>query len=225
MLWDWSGAYPLLMQYRVGWIGGRFGSGKTLQSVMMSAHLAELHGYETIANFNLMWGLKEFPNRQPLRLCIIIDEAGMETATRLGHLSEGLLAYLRKMEVVILLPSFIPPARKLQFLRYSTSLNLNPIGVDMAIYNWDVSLAGYKARGSYMVVGTKHYKRCYDSFSAQDQDKTEYILSELMERTSRFGNRKSKVNVSMEENLLDDIQFAIEDVSQGSLAGGKGKSK
>lgn len=225
MIIDWSGAFELLRQYRIAWLSGRFGAGKTAMAVAMAEYLANKYGYRVYSNFPLVFdefdtGIK---GEKVLKAVFIIDEAGLEIVARLNTLAERMIAYTRKMDIVILLPSFIPPSARIRFLQYYPVINLTSAGVPLAIYGWRVNLANFKASGSFLVFNPKEYYMMYNSFVAQDTGLTERIYNGIIEKVQRFSRTKLlEANNTTEADKLFEVMASMEELlSQGFQGDGK----
>lgn len=206
MILDLSGAFELLRQYRIAWLSGRFGAGKTAMSVAMSEYLADRYGYRVYSNFPLVFGefdsgIKSYKDGK-LHAVIIIDEAGLEMIAKINALSDRMIAYTRKMDVIFLLPSFIPPGPRLRFLTFYPVLNLTGAGIPLALYGWRVNLAGFKASGTFLSINPTHIYRMYDSFVAQSN--TEELYNEIVKRVNLFAK------TDKQENKLDDKLLLLE---------------
>lgn len=206
MIIDLSGSFELLRQYRIAWLSGRFGAGKTAMSVAMAEYLADRYSYRVYANFPLVFneydsGIKASKDGK-LHAVIIIDEAGLEMIAKVNTLSDRMIAYTRKMDVIFLLPSFIPPGPRLRFLTFYPVLNLMGAGIPLAVYGWRVNLAGFKASGAFLSIRPSRIYRMYDSFSAQS--KTEELYNEIVKRVDQFAKTSDK------EYKLDDKLVLLE---------------
>lgn len=225
MIIDWSGAFELLRQYRIAWLSGRFGAGKTAMAVAMAEYLASKYGYRVYSNFPLVFdefdtGVK---GEKVLHAVFILDEAGLEIVARVNTLAERMIAYTRKMDIVILLPSFIPPSARIRFLQYYPIINLASAGVPLAIYGWRVNLANFKASGSFLVANPNDYYRMYNSFVAQDTDLTGRIYESIIEKVTKFSNSKlPEPDKLSEADKLFEVMASMEELlSQGFQGDGK----
>lgn len=208
MLVDWSGAFDLLRQYRIAWLSGRFGAGKTAMAVAMADYLADKYGYRVYSNFPLVFDeyYRGIKGDKVLHAVVIIDEAGLEMVTKINTLADRMIAYTRKMDIIILLPSFIPPSSRIRFLQYYPIINLSSAGLPLAVYGWRVNLAGFKASGSFLVVNPSDYYRMYDSFVAQDSSITTRLYNDLISRVQAFSGSP--------QDITPDKGYALEVVSR-----------
>jgi hypothetical protein len=229
MIIDLSGSFELLRQYRIAWLSGRFGAGKTAMAVAMAEYLASKYGYRVYSNFPLVFnefdtGIK---GSKVLHAVVILDEAGLEMVARLNTLSDRMIAYTRKMDVIFLLPSFIPPGPRLRFLQFYPILNLTGAGIPMAVYGWRVNLAGFKGNGSFLVIRPERIYRMYNSFVAQER--TEDLYNEIVKRVENFsGNNKQKDYIQEIDKMLE-VTERLSDVAEilqnGIADGNKRKRK
>lgn len=216
MIIDTSGAFELLRQYRVAWLSGRFGAGKTVNSVIMADYLASRYGYRVYANFPLVFAddlpVRYDRRKRVIRAVLIFDEAGLEVFTKLNMLAERMLAYLRKLDVIILLPSFIPPSKRMSFLQYHPVLNFTSAGLPISVYGWRVNLANFRSSGTYIVTWPQQYYRMYDSYVAQDSDMTQAMYQSLLDIITEYaygGTGKTKEQSVPRDYALASVEDAI----------------
>jgi len=139
-----------LLAYRILWIRGRLGGGKTLLAVALAQHLIERHGFRgVISNFPTClpqhpWR-ESHPDGRPrgVRGAVAIwDEAGLFLDRRSFMTNDrGVGALLRKLDSVLLLPSVTPPDLRLSYFSVARDLRIG----DSWRYVWQLSMPGMRA--------------------------------------------------------------------------------
>ena len=143
-----------ITNYRLVWIGGRFSGGKTSLAFAIAAYYGDF-GYRIITNCQSVWAddpqkvklLEQGNDAGHLKAVILLDEGGIEFETN-KQVSE-ISAYAAKMDMIFLVPSFNPPARKFQVLSIQPVWNLKPVGIPYIHYKWTVQLGSFKEEGSF----------------------------------------------------------------------------
>lgn len=124
-----------MLAFRLVWIRGRLGSGKTLLAVALSRWLYDnnyIDGMLTNINVNPAY----VPViRHVRRSAVVLDEAGAFADSRNSmNKSEGYGAFARKFDSYWLSPSKIKPDGRMGDLIVRRNLEL--IGLDWLIYSW-----------------------------------------------------------------------------------------
>lgn len=127
--------------YRIIWIGGRYGGGKTLLAFLLAYELLNRFGLRYLfSNCLSVWN--DDPNWMQQRegqwcdAALVLDEAGefMETPSDV----KSWVSFFRKVNIVTILPSVRPPHHSVRFLTVQRILNLNVIGLPVWVYRWDL---------------------------------------------------------------------------------------
>lgn len=136
--------------YRMLWLSGRFGGGKTSLAIYIALWLVGKGYARYIAsNVPLLFG-KEVERRDIKALrrigadgkpevqhtVILLDEAWQQLGVRKGHNAEDWLAYTRKANNYLLMPSVLPLAKEVQQLKCSRTFNGSTFGVPLWYYWW-----------------------------------------------------------------------------------------
>lgn len=130
--------------FRVVWVAGRYGGGKTSLAVNIGVSLLASQAVQSVAcNFHLhppFRLVREYEHFEDLieaetGCCMIFDEAWSELG--LGTTPQKIktyLAYLRKRQSVLLLPSVIPLVRQVRVVQVSRVLNGFAFGLPLWLY-------------------------------------------------------------------------------------------
>lgn len=175
----------MIQAYRLIWISGRFGGGKTSLAFELARNYAE-KGYKIITNTKSIWGedLSQIgiDENGHLGSVVVLDEGGI--VFKRNTQAEQIAAYAAKMDVIFLIPSFWPPARKFRVLELQPIWNLTGIGIPYIQYQWRVQVGGFKDEGSF---GWLFPQGIYGVYSRQDPGgKTDQIVEFLTEEKDKF---------------------------------------
>lgn len=160
--------------FRVIEFGGRFGGGKTLGAFGLAYELCLNYGFRYIlSNVNSVW--TDNPEKVVLRqgqyvdAVVILDEGGL--FLKYGSDAENFLAGLRKLNVVIITPTFIPPSYKMSFCSIQRQINFSFIGVPYWHYSLKLSLGRQKENATFGLWQSKKLWGVYDTLDYPTDDK------------------------------------------------------
>lgn len=181
----------MIQSYRLVWLSGRFSGGKTSVAFEIAKHFGN-SGYRIITNTKSVWADNPeecyLDKDGHLRAVIILDEGGTEFKT--NNQVEEISAYSAKMDMIYLVPSFFPPARKFQVLEIQPIWNLKPVGIPYIQYRWSVKVGNFKDEGSF---GWFFPQGIWGVYSRQDPGaKTDQIVQLLIERKNQFREMHGK---------------------------------
>lgn len=130
-----------IRNYRVVHLGGRYGSGKTALAFMLAYELLTKYKYRYLfSNTDSVWNddPSDFFLRDGVHADAVLnlDEAGEYLETR-SEVKQW-LSYLRKLNVILLLPSFLPPARDVRMLSCQRIFNAEILGLPLWVYRWGI---------------------------------------------------------------------------------------
>jgi len=156
----------MLNQFRLAWIMGGYGAGKTLVSYALAFDLFKTGRYRyLIANSNSVW--TDNPEDVVLRdgcfvdAIVILDEAGL--FLRMNRDADKFMLGLRKLNITILCPSVLPPSSRIKFLQVQRTLNMQAFGLPFWLYQWRLNLGTNKEKDNFIVANPHHYFGIYDT--------------------------------------------------------------
>lgn len=181
---------------RLVYIGGTYGSGKTLLSVAIAEHWFR-RGYRVIANFPCVFNSDITPDLLDSlkRVCIVLDEAGarlLDARSWNSADSKMLLSvmdYCRKQELFFILPSATTVdkrARKLAIARnLRASRALDAVGLGRLLWMY-VGIPSQDDRFSFPLFAPYAYFGCYDTTAIPGvyQDALALLLYRFQERVA-----------------------------------------
>ena len=175
----------LLDLYRFVWISGRYGGGKTLLSVAFADALLRSGRVSRIFSnfpFKLSSPLPSSPD--DIRdSCVIFDEAWLyfDSRSRNWSFVSAVLAYLRKRNVYLLLPSVFPLDKRLRQVcaqRVAAFSRLLP-GLPW-LYSFSVGWGVYSDRHFFLLFPSRYFS-LYDHLaipSYEDGERLIYLLGQ-----------------------------------------------
>jgi len=126
-----------IANYRVCWLAGRYGGGKTALAFRLAYEFMRGGDYRyLLTNVKSAWS--DDPATCTLRdgkyldAVIILDEAGEFMASRSD--ARKWLVYLRKLNVILLMPSVLPPSSDVRFLSIRRLWNGQSLGLPYWMY-------------------------------------------------------------------------------------------
>jgi len=148
MLWGAEIALSMVAAYRIVHIDGRMGGGKTSLAFRLAYELlGGRYGYRyLLSNCPSVWCDKvsdvvlrqnEAGDAQYLDAIVLLDEGGQFIQS--SRDAQDYTAYLRKMNVLLLIPSYEPPPRRLKTLRIAREFNLMRFGLPVWVYRYFLS--------------------------------------------------------------------------------------
>ena len=147
-----SGLLQLIQSYRLVWIGGKFGGGKTAFAIRISEEYLKL-GYRLLTNTPCIWGdewerVRLHPETGMLNAVVVMDEAGL--ALKATRQVEAMAAYAAKMDCIYLFPSFFPPIRAAQVVTIQPVFSFVQIGLPFTVYKWRVKIGAFSDGGTFV---------------------------------------------------------------------------
>ena len=167
----------LLDMERILWIQGHFGSHKTSFAVYLGLHFAK-KGYAFVSPFSCI--LNEFPfpvykgPKVGVRAVVVLDEGGLWFRTREDVDVFG--AYLRKLDIYVLLPSKTEPHESFQKLTVQPVFPLDKYGIPLITYKYWQGHGGQGADGAFV---WSRPAEVYDLFDSADPS-GEGLMSDLL---------------------------------------------
>lgn len=156
----------MVYNYRIVWLSGRFGGGKTLLAFVIAYLLLNKYGLRYLfSNCLSVWN--DDPNTMKLRegrLCdaaLVLDEAGefLESPSDV----KSWVSFFRKTNLILLLPSVRPPHHSVRFLTVQRILNLKVIGLPIWIYRWDLDSGANTEYGYFTLLFPERMFGVYDT--------------------------------------------------------------
>ena len=173
--------------FRNVWIGGRYGGGKTLLAVALADTLAKKYDFDTYSNapVNLPSSVEhmttcngdspacdkqcqamiELTGKGKHHTTVIYDEAWMALGAGTSPKQiKAYMAYLRKMDVVLLMPSVLPMAKNSYLLQCERLFNFGVFGIPIWLYHWWIAGKNPKKDGGkFMLVHPQKYFGQYET--------------------------------------------------------------
>lgn len=166
--------------FRSVWFRGRYGGGKSYMAFMVARHFSTL-GYGLISNIKNDIGCPRYAIDDDLSVnphlrvgldyyknVIVYDEGGANSLGDGAKSSDikAYLAYLRKRDFILLVPSVLELDKRAFFIWCERSRPLTKLGIPLWIYEWGVK--GYTKKqsgGSFAVFNPSAFFGSYDTYS------------------------------------------------------------
>jgi len=231
----------MVAAYRIVHIDGRLGSGKTLfaHELAYSVLTDRRWGYRyLLSNCPSVW--RDNPSDVVLRgnehgelqyidAVMLLDEGGQ--FIRSSGEADSYTAYLRKLNLMLLIPSYEAPARKLKTLRVVMAFNLLRLGLPVWIFDYYLVDDRKKDQGKVVLFDPAECYGIYDSISAPGSaGGLDDLLADLQAgviarweldedgRQYKLGERKWFDNAAIDERVRDKsaIRTSVATVASGS---------
>lgn len=214
MLVNASGFVQTVWGYRLLWIMGRFGGGKTSLAYRLAQEYLD-QGYRLITNNLSIWADRlediDLDENNHLKAVVILDEGGL--VFKSSKQIEMIAAYANKMDCIYIIPSYFPPTRTAQVVTCQPVVNLKAAGVPVIAYKWRCKLGGFTDSGSFFWINPGEI---YGIYSRQDPgDRASDIVQFLVEKSEEYRGRYgrydglSEVAEITETDILRDAAEAI----------------
>jgi len=205
-------AFATLHGYRMVWLPGAFGNGKTLCAVGMYAQYFRPRGYRLVSNLQTIWTEPDLQSvcmdvDGKLKVFVLIDEGGQyfEDADDI----KDVMRNPRKMDYVLCFASFMPPARLAQIFQIQPTWSYRSAGIPYIHYEWSAKVGHYKNKGHFGWWFFQEMFGTYSSSSPAGSPATirRWLVEQNLEYRRRWG--------------YDDEDEALD--AQGRVGGKKGK--
>lgn len=223
-----SDFWNMLLAYRIVWIHGRYGAGKTSLAVMIAARLmAEGYIDQCWSNMPMTFSSKPGSGSYD-HVGIVLDEAWLYLETRRDV--RDYAAFVRKFEHYLILPGIFPIHARLNFLRVQRIFNGYVVGFPAWFYRWRLKYADIKETGTFFIMNpTSIFGHYPTKFVPGDDGGISDEIVAVSKRQGFMGTRSEQYKdqdpdnkpngsgFSMDETIanLDDVAFEFDETIQG----------
>ena len=213
--------WQTFLAFRLCWLRGRFGAGKTALAVVMLARLlAEGHVEQVVGNIPLSFSTVA---KSPLKNAgILLDESWIYLESRRDVVDYA--GFVRKFNHYLLLPSVFPIHNRLSFFFVQRLFNGYTVGLPFWAFEWGIRDKVVKEKGVFLLWRPSavfgHYPTNY---VAGDDGGISDVVSQTARYAGFIGTRskqKAEAVVSFTEGGMpggaEDIEETLDDFS-GSL--------
>jgi hypothetical protein len=155
--------------FRSVWVRGRYGGGKTFISFLLAEHLQVRFGYSVFSNVENVFQVGD--SVADNHAVVVYDEAWITLGLGASPAQiKRYLAFLRKKDYVLIMPSVLPIAKGGWLLWIERRFNFGPVGLPLWVYHWGISGKSSKESGGifYVWMPQKHFGM-YDTLAQPDE--------------------------------------------------------
>ena len=136
--------------FRSCWIAGRYGGGKTSLAFIIGDYLRECSSVDLLVSNCPSTLCDDLSACNDLsNACIVLDESWIFLES--WRAVKCYAAFLRKKNIILLLPSVFPVHAKLRYLTVQRVFNAYGMGVPIWVYEWRLWLGMVREKGYFML--------------------------------------------------------------------------
>lgn len=211
-----------LTMYRVCHIDGRYGGGKTASAFRFGYEMVK-KGFARylISNVASVWN--DNPDDIVMRegryvdAVVILDEGGLFLKT--GRDADKFLAYLRKLNITLLMPSVDPPAQKLRKLSIQRTMNLHVLGLPLWVYTTELNYGSQSEKVNWIWRRPKEIYGIYDTLGVPSDDTMVYLRDPADPRSIEMARPLDDYMQKWVKNIAERSGY-VKTAQKGSGTGG-----
>jgi len=173
-----EGLIGICSTYRVVHIAGRYGGGKTSLAFRLAYELLS-SGQSRYLYTNIPCVWADNPNLSVMRAdlagverwldaVVVLDEGGL--FLRNNSKAEQFTAFLRKLNITIIVCSIMPPARMMRSVQVQRTLDFMKFGIPLWSYEWRINDNTTKDKDTFYWLDPAEIFGVYDNLSAPVDD-------------------------------------------------------
>jgi len=203
--------FRLVKNFRACWFRGRHGGGKTALSVATALKLLDSGVVDCcVSNIPVAFGEQVLPD-VPHKAAILMDEGGLFWKT--GQAFERVAAFLRKQELIVLIPSITPPSMQFRTLYVRRIFNAAALtSIPIWVYEWTVSEAGEVTTGRFTWAFPKIFRFYDTNYAPLGDEEIPQWISAAYSGVSGIGGLLAPV--SAEAAALTDAAMTMASVAE-----------
>jgi len=204
--------WDVFTAFRVCWVRGRYGGGKSSLAVIMAARLlAESRVEQVVSNMPLTFSVS--PSVPLLKSAIVLDESWIFIETRKDVLDYA--AFVRKYDHYLLLPSVFPIHNRLSFFFVQRVFNGYSVGIPCWFYRWGIRDKDVKEYGYF---GLWHPKAVYNHYPTKYTAGDDGGISDVLRDTAKLagfkGTRQEQIRKQKNTAVDLDLNYESTDISE-----------
>jgi len=209
----------MLKVYRILWLRGRYGGGKTSGAVIIAARmLAEGVVDQVVSNVPITFS--QVATAPLVKSCIVMDESWLYIESRSDV--KDYAAFVRKFKHYMLLPSVFPIHNRLSFFYVTRIANLYVFGLPVWWYRWTLSVKDIKETGTFGIYQpTAVFGHYPDEFVPGDDGGIADVLKATSVGKGYKGTRAEQkifdyaqiLETKAQDNSIDEEIEALDDIA------------
>jgi hypothetical protein len=212
----------MLTNFRVLWLTGRYGAGKTSLAFLCGAKLlAEGYAENVVSNIPCSFASSVDSLSRPA--AIVLDESWIYVEGRSDVYAYA--GFVRKFNHYLLLPSVFPIHARLSYFSVQRVFNAYTLGIPVWWYRWNLRSKDVKENGYFGILNPKSIFGHYPTdFVAGDDGGISDELAEISKRAGYKGTRREQkvrsVSVAFDEqessDSADDLQSVADEIEDSA---------
>lgn len=168
----------MVSRFRLLWLAGRFGGGKTSLAVYLAARFCQA-GLTTRIVSNTPLRLREVERLDPRDVhdvtdaVLLMDESWRYVGAGMDKQVREWVAYMRKRNQILLMPSAMDIARPLRVITIERRFNFTAFGLPLWWYTWFLNTATAKEKSQWF---WWHPKRAFSLYDHSLPEMDDFVL-------------------------------------------------
>lgn len=207
--------WGMLTNFRVLWLTGRYGAGKTSLAFLCGAKLlAEGYADHVISNIPCSFASSVDNLAKPS--AIILDESWIYIEGRKDVYDYA--GFVRKFNHYLLLPSVFPVHARLSYFSVQRVFNAYTLGIPVWWYRWNLRSKDVKENGYFGIWNPKSIFGHYPTdFVAGDDGGISEQLARISRKAGYKGTRREQVQKLVSVSFEDEGQNSSPALEEGDL--------